>query len=74
MTAHLTHVPDRTSADAYTLLSVEAAAQRLSIGRTTMYGLIKTGQIASIRIGHLRRVPATAITDYINQLTAAQAA
>src|SRR3712207_7008995 len=40
-----------------TLLSVEAAAHQLSIGRTTMYALLKTRAIASIKVGRLRRVP-----------------
>lgn len=51
------------------LLTVEQAARQLSVGRTTMYALIKAGHINTVRIGHLRRVPADALTDYINQLT-----
>jgi excisionase family DNA binding protein len=51
------------------LLTVEKAAKQLSIGRTTMYALIKAGEITTVRIGHLRRVPSDAITAYINQLT-----
>ncbi|MCA1695185.1 MAG: helix-turn-helix domain-containing protein, partial [Actinobacteria bacterium] len=38
-----------------TLLTVEDAARRLSVGRTTMYALLKDGQINSVRIGRLRR-------------------
>ena len=55
-----------------TLLSVEAAATQLSIGRTTMYALIKTGAITSIRIGRLRRIPAEALTAYTDRLVAEQ--
>jgi len=55
-----------------TLLTVEAAATHLSIGRTTMYALIKTGAITSIRIGRLRRVPAEALTTYTARLIAEQ--
>ena len=54
-----------------TLLSVEAAATQLSIGRTTMYALIKTGAIESVRVGRLRRVPASALTDYVARLAKA---
>ncbi|HEX5405328.1 MAG TPA: excisionase family DNA-binding protein [Pseudonocardiaceae bacterium] len=54
------------------LLTVEAAAARLSIGRTTMFALIGRGEIASVRVGRLRRVPATALTAYIDQLAADQ--
>lgn len=58
--------------NARTLLTVEAAAQRLSIGRTTMYALLKNGQINSVRIGRLRRIPADALTAYTDRLAAEQ--
>jgi excisionase family DNA binding protein len=38
------------------LLSVEEAAERLGIGRSLMYELIGSGQVASIRVGRLRRI------------------
>ena len=44
---------ERTTA-AVLLLTVEEAAQRLSIGRTTMYSLVSTGVIKSVTIGRLR--------------------
>ena len=53
-----------------TLLTVEEAAQRLSIGRTTMYALLKDGQINSVRIGRLRRIPSEALTVYTARLIA----
>jgi excisionase family DNA binding protein len=46
------------------MLTVEQAAERLAIGRTTMFALIKSGEIETVRIGRLRRVPADAITAY----------
>jgi excisionase family DNA binding protein len=55
-----------------TLLSVEAAATQLSIGRTTMYALLKNGAIESVRVGRLRRVPAEALTAYTTRLIAEQ--
>jgi excisionase family DNA binding protein len=51
------------------LLTVEAAAVRLSVGRTTMYALIKAGHVETVRIGRLRRVPTTALTAYVHHLT-----
>jgi excisionase family DNA binding protein len=54
------------------LLTVEEAARRLSIGRTTMYALLKDGQINSVRIGRLRRIPADALTAYTARLAAEQ--
>ncbi|OLT39086.1 transcriptional regulator [Saccharomonospora sp. CUA-673] len=51
------------------LLTVEAAADRLSVGRTTMYALIKAGHITTVRVGRLRRIPADALTAYTHRLT-----
>ncbi|MFG3051382.1 helix-turn-helix domain-containing protein [Kitasatospora sp. NPDC048239] len=45
-------------------LTVEEAARRLSIGRTTMYALIKGGEIETIPIGRARRVPAEAVVEF----------
>lgn len=69
-TAH--HTTENPPAGPRVLLTVEAAAEALSIGRTNMYALIKAGHVASVRIGHLRRVPADALTAYVRQLTASQ--
>jgi len=55
-----------------TLLTVEAAAERLSLGRTTMFGLIRTGEVHSVRVGRLRRIPVTALQAYADRLSAEQ--
>ncbi|MFG2137090.1 excisionase family DNA-binding protein [Streptomyces sp. NPDC048650] len=47
------------------LLTVEEAARRLSIGRTTCFALIRTGALESLLVGHLRRVPADAPAAYL---------
>jgi excisionase family DNA binding protein len=49
------------------LLSVDEAAHRLSIGRSLLYELLAAGEIRSIHVGRLRRVPIAALTDYINR-------
>lgn len=54
------------------MLTVEQAAKTLSIGRTTMFALIKSGEIESVRIGFLRRVPADAIDAYLVRLQTEQ--
>jgi excisionase family DNA binding protein len=51
------------------LLTVEEAAEQLGIGRTLLYKLIARGEIESIRIGRLRRVPTAAIQDYARRLS-----
>lgn len=54
------------------LLSVEDAADRLALSRTRLYALIKTGEIVSVRIGRLRRVPVEALTAFTARLVAEQ--
>ena len=53
------------------LLTVEEAARRLRIGRTTAYRLVAEGQLASIQIGHLRRIPVDAVTAFVQHRRAA---
>lgn len=50
------------------LLTVEAAAARLSISRTRMYGLLKTGDLDSILIGRLRRIHTTELDAFAARL------
>ncbi|MEO7194316.1 MAG: excisionase family DNA-binding protein [Pseudonocardiaceae bacterium] len=54
------------------LLTVEEAAGRLSISRTTMYALLKDGQVNSVRIGRLRRIPFEELAIYTARLIAEQ--
>ncbi|MEU0194871.1 helix-turn-helix domain-containing protein [Streptomyces afghaniensis] len=56
------------------LLTVEEAARRLRVGRTTCYGLIRSGELESIEIGRLRRVPADAPAAYLARRRAARRA
>lgn len=66
--------PSATGRQTRILLTVEEAAEQLSIGRTTMFALIKAGDITTVRVGRLRRVPATAVADYVDRLTSAATA
>ena len=54
------------------LLTVEEAAACLNVGRTSMFALIRSGQIASVRIGRSRRIPAAAVDAYAARLVAEQ--
>lgn len=67
-------VPTEDPTGPRVLLTVEDAAKALSIGRTTMYALIKAGHIATVQIGHLRRIPAAALAAYVQQLSSQQKA
>ena len=64
-----TEVPEIASF--HLLLTVEEAAEMLRVGRTTMYALIKSGEIESVPVGRLRRVPAECVTEYVHRLRAA---
>jgi excisionase family DNA binding protein len=55
------------------VLTVEEAADCLGIGRTLMYSLVSSGAVESVTIGRLRRVPADALTRYVEKLRAANA-
>jgi excisionase family DNA binding protein len=46
-------------------LTPEEAARRLSVGRTTLFALIASGEIPSVKIGRSRRVPAEALNNYV---------
>jgi excisionase family DNA binding protein len=52
-------------------LTVEEAARRIGIGRTKMYEYVSSGEIPSVTIGRLRRIPAEAVRDFLaKRLTA----
>lgn len=53
-------------ADDRLVLTVVEAAHRLEIRRSVLNELIAPGEIQSIHVGRLRRIPADALTDYIN--------
>ncbi|MER7478945.1 excisionase family DNA-binding protein [Streptomyces sp. NPDC126510] len=56
------------------VLTVEEAARCLRIGRTTCFALIRTGELESLMIGGLRRVPADAPAAYLARRRAEQRA
>ena len=46
------------------LLTAEEVAEALRVGRCTVYDLIRTGQLRSIKIGKLRRIPVDAVHEF----------
>ncbi len=56
------------------LLTVEQAAEKLSLARSTLYQLVLTGEVVSIKIGRSRRVPIDALADYIDRKVREQGA
>ncbi len=53
------------------LLRAEEVAARIGQGRTTVYALIKSGELESVKIGRSRRVTDGALIRYIERLEAA---
>lgn len=49
------------------LLTVEEAAEMLSISRSKLYVLISSGAVRSIRIHGSRRVPVEALQEYVSR-------
>ena len=49
------------------LLTPEEAARRLSIARSSLYELVLTGEIESLKIGRSRRIPIDALTAFIER-------
>lgn len=56
------------STDSRVVLTIEEAAHRLGIGRTTMYALVMSGEVRSVTIGRLRRVPIRCLDEYVTNL------
>jgi excisionase family DNA binding protein len=54
------------------LLTPTEAAAALGIGRSKVYELMQTGQLLSVHIGACRRVPAEALTAFLQQLPTAR--
>ena len=50
------------------LLTPVEAAQALGIGRSKVYELLQAGQLKSVHIGSCRRIPADALTAFLQSL------
>ena len=49
------------------LLTVKDIQDILHVGRSTAYSLLQSGQIRSLRIGSIYRIPKAYLTDYITK-------
>ena len=54
--------------DEQLLLTAEEAARALNIGRTTLYALIKDGQLRSVHIGRSCRLTRAELQRYVTRL------
>jgi excisionase family DNA binding protein len=55
-------------------VSVDEAAAMLSVGRTLIYDLLASGDLVSVKIGVARRIPVSALHDFIERLASLQKA
>jgi len=46
-------------------LTVAEAARRIGMGRTKLYEYVSSREIASVKIGRLRRIPTEALADFV---------
>ncbi|NIL57499.1 helix-turn-helix domain-containing protein [Salinispora arenicola] len=51
------------------LLTVTDVMARLQVGRHTVYDLIRSHRLHSVRIGRCRRIPARSLAGYLDSLT-----
>ena len=59
-----------TDPSARLLLTVDQAADRLGLGKTKVYELLRRREITSVIIGTARRIPARALDAYVERLVA----
>jgi excisionase family DNA binding protein len=50
------------------LLTIEEAAERMGIGRSSMYRLVLSGAVESVKVGRLRRIPEECLRAHIERL------
>lgn len=52
------------------LLTVQEAAERLNMGVTAVYALLRTNQLQGVKIGKARRIPVEAVEEFVGRLVA----
>jgi excisionase family DNA binding protein len=57
--------PLKTLNIAPTLITMAEAGQRLRLGKTMVQQLVLRGELRSIKIGAARRIPVTALEDFV---------
>ncbi|GAA3060776.1 helix-turn-helix domain-containing protein [Streptomyces goshikiensis] len=65
MTSYQPTAPHQAPSASQELLTVSQVMARLQIGRSAVYDLLRTQQLASITLGRARRIPTHALTDFI---------
>lgn len=50
------------------LLTVPEAMAALRLSRATIYDLIRSGELGSVKVGRSRRIPSQAVTTFVTHL------
>ncbi len=50
------------------LLRIEEAADRMGIGRSLMYRMVLSGEVESVHVGRLRRIPSECLQEAVDRL------
>lgn len=61
---------EQGTSEAPLLLRAEEAARLLSLGRTTVFAMMASGELASISVGRARRIPRVALERWIRERSA----
>ncbi len=56
------------------LLRPDEAAEMLGVSRATAYELMSSGELRSVKIGNLRRIPRRSLDEFVERKIAEQAA
>lgn len=51
------------------LMTLDQTAEALSLSRSSIQRLIKSGMLPSVKVGGSRRIPTTAVSEYVADLT-----
>ena len=49
------------------IMQIEEVMEYLSIGKNTMYGLLKSGELNAFKIGKVWKIPKASVEDYVRR-------
>lgn len=49
------------------IMQIEKVMEYLNIGKNTMYGLLKSGELNAFKIGKVWKIPKASVEDYVRR-------
>ena len=49
------------------IMQIEEVMEYLNIGKNTMYGLLKSGELNAFKIGKVWKIPKASVKDYVRR-------